>query len=245
MTALTALRALGPIDILSVRRDPLLRWMLVLPLLFGLLFRWVASLASPWLLARFGVQLADYHPLLGGALALITPMLYGVVVGFLLLDQRDDGTLTALRVTPLTANGYLAYRIAIPTALAIAMTPLVLELGGFTDAGLGSRLLTGVAAAPLAPAFALFLGAFAKNKVQGFALMKAAGVINWPPIIAWFVALPWQLAFGLCPTYGPVKVYWELEAGSSAVWIYLLANLIYLTLLIAWLARRFERLPAP
>lgn len=245
MTTISVLRALGPIDIANVRRDPLLRWMIALPLLFALLFRWVASLVEPWLAARLGIDLTLYYPLLGGALVLITPMLYGCVVGFLLLDQKDDRTLTALRVTPLTAGGYLAYRIAIPVALSVIMTPLALELGGFTSAGLGERILAGVAAAPLAPAFALFLAAFARNKVQGFALMKAAGVINWPPILAWFVTSNWQLAFGLCPTYWPIKVYWELEAGSPATWIYFLADLVCLALLIAWLARRFERAVSP
>lgn len=245
MTTLSVLRALGPIDAANVRRDPLLRWMLVLPLLFAVLFRWVAALLEPWLATRFGIDLALYSPLLGSALVLLTPMLFGCIVGFLLLDQKDDHTLTALRVTPLTPSGYLAYRIAIPVALSVIMTPLVLELGGFTSAGLGARLLAGIAAAPLAPAFALFLAAFARNKVQGFALMKAAGVVNWPPILAWFVTSSWQLAYGLCPTYWPAKVYWELEAGGPAVWIYLSVDLVFLSLLIMWLARRFERAVTP
>lgn len=243
--ATSVLRALGPIDAANVRRDPLLRWMLVLPLLFALLFRWLASLIEPWLVARFGIDLTLHYPLIGGLLALLAPMLFGCVVGFLLLDQKDDGTLTALRVTPLTPAGYLAYRIAIPMALSIVMTPLVLELGGFTSVGLGERILAGAAAAPLAPAFALFVASVARNKVQGFALMKAAGVINWPPILAWFVTSRWQLAFGLCPTYWPVKFYWELEAGGPAAWIYLVVDLVFLSLLIAWLARRFDRTVPP
>lgn len=245
MTTLSVLRALGPIDAVNVRRDPLLRWMLVLPLLFALLFRWAAALLESWLATRLGIDLALYSPLLGGALVLLTPMLFGCIIGFLLLDQKDDRTLMALRVTPLTASGYLAYRIAIPVALTVVMTPLVLELGGFTSAGLGARILAGIAAAPLAPAFALFLAALARNKVQGFALMKAAGVINWPPILAWFVTSSWQLAFGLCPTYWPVKVYWALEAGSPTAGIYFLVDLIFLALFVWWLARRFERAAIP
>ncbi len=241
MSALGVLRALGPIDAANVRRDPLLRWMLGMPLLFALLFRWLATLASPWLADRFGIDLASYFPLLASFLVVLAPMVYGVVVGFLLLDQKDDGTLTALRVTPLTARGYLAYRIAIPVVLCIVMTPVVLALGGFSRIGVGQQLLAGVAAAPFAPAFALFIAAFARNKVQGFALMKAAGVINWPPIIAWFVGSSWQLAFGLCPTYWPVKFYWELEAGRSGAWVYFVIGVLYVALLIFLLQRRFER----
>ena len=96
------------------------------------------------------------------------------------------------------------------------------------------------AAAPLAPFFALFLAAFARNKVEGFALMKAAGIVNWPPLIAWWVDPPAQLLFGLVPTYWPAKVYWELADGGSAAG-YALLGMGYLALLVVLFQRRFER----
>ncbi len=241
MSVLGVLRALGPIDVANVKRDPLLRWMFVLPIAFGLMFRGLAALTGPWLADRFAIDLAEYSVLIASALVLMTPMLYGVVIGFLLLDQKDDGTLTALRVTPLTAGGYLAYRIAIPVVLCVLMTPVVLTSSGFSGLGLGKQFLAGIAAAPLAPAFALFLAGFAKNKVQGFALMKAAGVVNWPPIVAWFVSSNWQLAFGISPTYWPAKVYWELEAGRGTAWLYMLASFLVSGIVIVLLHRRFER----
>lgn len=240
MNAVRVLRALGPIDAANVRRDALLRWMLVLPPAFGLLFRGAVALAADPLAAA-GVAIADYHPLLASFLVLTTPMIYGVVVGFLLLDQRDDGTLTALRVTPLTPGAYLGYRAAIPILLSVLMTPPVLALSGFSTLGIGPQLLAGIAAAPFAPVFALFMAAFARNKVQGFALMKAAGVVNWPPMIAWFVDGRWQLAFGLVPTYWPAKYYWSLEEGARGQWAYLAAGLVFLAVLALALLRRFEK----
>lgn len=239
------LRALGPIDARNLGRDPLLRWMLVLPVLFALLFRVVAGLAADWL-ARHGIVLEAYHPMIASFVVLIAPMLCGVVVGFLLLDQKDDGTLQALRVTPLTPGAWLAYRIGGPMILSILLTPVMLAVSGFSTVGLGDQLLAGAVAAPLAPAFALFMPAFAANKVQGFALMKAAGVVNWPPILAWFVAGPWQLAFGVVPTYWPARLYWSLEGGAWAVGpgtlvIQALVGVAYPALLIVLFHRRFIR----
>ena len=40
-------------------------------------------------------------PLLGSFLCLAVPALYGAVIGFLLLEERDAGTLAALHVSPL------------------------------------------------------------------------------------------------------------------------------------------------
>lgn len=212
----------------------------MMPLLIALLIRWGTPVAADWL-EDFGIDLSAYNVLIASCLVLIAPMLYGVVVGFLLLDQKDDQTLTALRVTPLTAGGYLAYRITIPLILSVVITPVMLALSGLSEIGLGKQLLAGVAAAPFAPAFALFLAAFARNKVQGFALMKAAGVINWPPIIAWFVTSKWQLAFGLCPTYWPVKFYWALAAGTPGAWKHFVMGIVYMSLLVSLLLRRFDR----
>ncbi len=122
---------------------------------------------------------------------------------------------------------------AVATVAAVALT-------GRAGIGPGRQLLAAAGAAPLAPAYALFLAAFARNKVQGFALMKAASALNWPPLLAWWVQSRWQLAFGLCPTYWPAKLYWELEAAASPVWPFLLAGSGYLALVVVALARKFE-----
>ena len=40
MNALRAMRALGPIDVRSIWRDPLLKWMFAMALGLGFLLRW-------------------------------------------------------------------------------------------------------------------------------------------------------------------------------------------------------------
>lgn len=240
MRALAVIRALGPIDLRNIGRDTLMRWMFAMPLLLALAVRFGLPPVARWAETRFGFDLAPYDPLIASMLVLVTPMMFGTVIGFLLLDQKDDRTLTALQVTPLTPTQYLLYRTGAPMVLSAAMTVIVLELSGVSRVGTWGQLLAGLAAAPLAPAFALFLAAFARNKVQGFALMKAAGVINWPPAIAWFVEGDLQWLFGLCPTYWAGKLYWQLEAGEPA-WLVFAAGVGYLGLLGVWMSRRFDR----
>ncbi|HEX6383923.1 MAG TPA: hypothetical protein VF177_04560, partial [Anaerolineae bacterium] len=186
-------------------------------------------------------ELMPYYPAIMGAVLLqLVPLFTGMVIGFLLLDQRDDRTLTALQITPLSLNGYLAYRLAVPTLLSVLLTLIVLPLAGFAGIGFLPLLLAAIVAALLAPLFALFLAAFAENKVQGFALMKAAGIILFPPLIAYFVPSGWQLAFGVMPTYWPARLYWLYLAGQHGFWIYLAAGIIYQSLLLAALVRRFN-----
>ena len=239
-TATAVVRALGPIDAKSVARDSMLRWLVGIPIAYALGFRWGVPVLHGWLGERYGFDLTPYYPLLTSFLVLMTPALLGAVVGFLLLDQRDDRTLTALQVTPLTVEGYLAYRIAVPMVVSVPIVVASIAIADLVTMRVVPALAAAVQAAPAAPLFALFVGAFASNKVQGFALLKGVGVLGWPPVIAWFVSPPWELAFGVDPLYWPLKVFWMLEAGEPRVWLYFLAGLAYQSLLIAILLRRFK-----
>ena len=233
-------RSLGPIDARSVLRDSMLRWLIVVPFAWALLARWGAPILTGWLAERFAFDLTPYYALVTSFLVLMVPTLVGAVVGFLLLDHRDDRTLTALQVTPLTVEGYLLYRTAIPMALSVAMMMVTIELAGLVTMGFVPALLASLQAAPIAPLYALFVASFAANKVQGFALMKAAGGLAWPPILAYFVSSNWQIAFGIDPFYWPVKVFWMLEAGDAGTWLYYLGGLAYQSALIVLLLRRFK-----
>ncbi|HSJ59370.1 MAG TPA: hypothetical protein VLC95_19450 [Anaerolineae bacterium] len=242
MNAIQILKSLGPIDARNVRRDPLLKWMAAVPLVVALAMRWVLPVIFRQLSAFLDVDLSPYTgPLVSYLLVTLTPSLVGLVIGFLLLDERDDRTLTALQVTPLTLNGYLAYRLLLPGLLSIAVTVVVFPLAGLHDLAFLELCLVALSAAPLAPLFALFLAAFAANKVQGFALQKGMGIVLLPPMIAYFLPMPWQLAAGLVPTFWPAKVYWVLEAGEPAAWAYALAGLLVQSALLALLVRRFNR----
>jgi len=241
MNALTILRSLGPIDSRVIRRDSMLRWMLFMPLLMGLIYRFGIPWLSQAILSQFNIDLTPYLALIYSILVLLTPVLFGTMIGFLFLDERDDGTLTALQVTPITLNGYLGYRLGLPVALSILLLPPTFWLAGLTSFSLPEMLLLSIVAAPLAPLYTLFMGVFATNKVQGFAIVKASGVFIILPLVAYFVYMPWQLIFGLLPTYWPLKVYWLLDAGQSGAWIFILVGLAYQLLLISVLLRRFNR----
>jgi fluoroquinolone transport system permease protein len=242
MRILQIIRGLGPLDAKTVGRDSLLRGTLVLPLMIALLTRFVMPALALQIGAATGLELSRFQaPIMSAALLLITPVIGGLVVGFLLLDQRDDRTLAALQVTPLPLRAYLAYRLAAPMLLSLAMMLVAFPLAGLAEAGIAAVLLAALAAAPLAPLIALGLACFAENKVQGLALLKGASILLIAPIAAIFVPPPWQWALGIAPTFWPARLYWALGAGEPGWWAYLLAGLAYQALLLAMLLRRFER----
>jgi fluoroquinolone transport system permease protein len=231
----TALGALLRGDVRNVARDPLLFLCLALPLANGLLLRW----GFPWLADRF--DLWSHAGFAVGFTLVQCPLLVGVVAGFMLLDERDEGVLAAISVTPLGRTRFLAYRVTLP---AIACIPLILLSVEIADLGSPPRLLL-VAAALLAAAEApmatLLLAAFAHNKVEGLALAKAAGLAVIAPLAALVAPTPWQWAAGVVPLYWPAKLFTLSDALAAGSLGYAGAGIVVHALWIAFLLSAFRR----
>jgi len=242
MNAIRVFKSLGPIDARNIFRDSTLQWMAFLPLLMALFLRWGVPPLTQTLLEQYGFALAPYYPaILAYFFIVLGPVTLSVLSGFLLLDEKDDNTLTALQVTPLPLNHYIAYRVVVPVLLTIGLMFVVFPVAGLGTLPAAALLLTAVAAAPMSPMFSLFLASIAKNKVQGFALMKLSGMVLLAPVFAFFVGSKWEYAFGIIPTFWPMKVYWMLEAGQEPVWPVFLTALIYQSLVTWFFVKRFNR----
>jgi fluoroquinolone transport system permease protein len=101
--------------------------------------------------------------------------------------------------------------------------------------------LLALSASPLAPLVSLLLVAYARNKVEGFAIQKGLGIFFLAPFLAPLVPAPWDRLIGLVPTYWPASLLWAVQGGGSGAWALLPIGLAYQSLLILLLLRRFSR----
>ena len=242
MRTAAAFRSLAAIDARNVARDSMLRWMAFLTPGFGLLVRFAVPRLADTLDRQFGSDLVAYYPLLMSFLPLIGAAMMGTVVGFLLLDQRDDQTITALLVTPLSLGDYLRYRLGGLMLLSVVFGAVMVLLAGLTETTPLQVGVTALTAAPLAPVYALFLGTFAANKVQGFALAKVVGVVLIPCVVSYFVTGPWQRVFGIVPHYWALKVFWLFDEGEAgAALVHALVGVAWQAVLLRLLVQRLSR----
>lgn len=211
----SALGMLMRADTRLLWRDPLLGWILMLPMALALLLRILVPRVRETLLAASGFDLAPFDPLLLGGYLMTVPGIVGMVVGFLLLDERDARTLTALRVTPLSMRRYLAYRVALPLLVGTASTVIGYRLIGLRPLPLGTLTALALVAGLSAPLLAFVIAAAAPNKVAGFAAVKVLNGVNLLPVAAFFVPLPLQYALGVVPTYWPMRALWSATAGQD------------------------------
>lgn len=242
MQLTTVFRDMGRNDARIVRRDSFLIWMILLPFFDAALLRWGLPFAAAQLAGRF--DLLPLYPLfVSYVIVQMVPVLMGTLIGFLLLDERDDNTLQALLVTPLPLHLYLGYRVAAPLLLSLVLIVITVPLTGLVEMPFLPLLLTALIAALLAPAVSLFFVAFAENKVQGFAVLKVLGTIALVHVAAYFIPLPWQYLVGIIfPPYWVGRAFWSIAAGESNYLIYLVPGLLSHAILLALLIRRFYRM---
>jgi fluoroquinolone transport system permease protein len=235
----TLLRALGPVDLKSVARDSLLIMVLGGSLLLALLIRYAVPFLTPWLMAEIGIDLPPYYPLIMGMVLLLASAMTGTVVGFILLDERDERTLTALLTTPIPLSAYVAYRLGLPIVLALIITPFAVYIAGLVTIPLWQLLLVTLLASLSGAGTALVLVSFADNKVTGLAVMKMFQGVQVVPLAAFFLVPPWQWVAGIVPTYWPMAVYWRMVADQS-FWLYWLIGIVYNILVLLILLRRYD-----
>jgi fluoroquinolone transport system permease protein len=236
-----AWRALGPVDARSVRRDSLLAPMLLVPVAVWALLRFGLPPLAAWLLGQTGFDLRPAFPLFAAYAGLAqVPILFAMIAGFLLLDERDAGTAAALAVTPLPVRSYVAYRTGLPFWLATVSALALIPATGLMSPPLWALVPCALLGACGAPLYALALATLADDKVQGFALVKVMSAIQLLPVAAFFLDPPWHWVGALVPSYWPVYALLSASGGSGGfAWHWLGGAIVHVALLAA-LLRRFR-----
>lgn len=220
--------AFGRNDIRIIGRDSMLIAVLLGPFVYAG-FTWLVPMLTEYVAAKWSFDLTPYHPAIISAFCVLgPPLLLGAVLALQLLDERDQHTLTALRVTPLPPAAYPAYRAGVTVALTTTAVIASLAISGLVDAAVVLKSVpVAVVAGLLAPVLGLFMASLGKNKIEGLAVMRVVGlaVFTLPLIPYFFLDSPWQLAFGVLPPYWPVRAFWSAMDGGT-YWPYVLGGAV-------------------
>ena len=226
-------------DFKNITRDSILLLVTFIPFFIGLLARFGMPFAREALLEYF--DLAEHYVFIMSFLILMTPMMYGTVMGFIILDDRDEDILTYISVTPLSRQGYVLYRLMSPMVSSFILTFVVLFLGGLVELHPMGTIPVAIMASLEAPLMTLVLGTFAANKVEGLAISKGLGLLNFAPVAAYFIKSDWQLLAGILPPYWITKAFLSIYMNYEGYWIYIICGLTVHILLILVMLKRFNK----
>jgi fluoroquinolone transport system permease protein len=228
-------------DLKNIHRDSYFPFLLSIPLLLGILFRWLIPYLAQ-LLKNCNFDLSPYYPLIVSYFfVLMIPCIIGFMNGFIWIDERDDHTLNALLVTPLPLDQYLAYKALVCMVSSFVLTVIAIPLSGLSGASFINIAVVALLSSFTAPLFAIILFVFSKNKVEAFAVAKYMYVLYLVPIAAFFIHSSWDMAFGLIPTYWLLKVFWLIEENIS-VWSYFSVGFVYNFLLLIVLLNYYKKI---
>jgi fluoroquinolone transport system permease protein len=231
------LLALSLRDTRNIGRDPILMIAVFTPLLLALCLRFGVPILSTMLKSQFGFVLTDHLTFFACMLLTIVPAMLGMLIGLLLLDERDEGLLSYYAVTPLMKKGYLFYRLGNPVAISFTFSIVLLFVAGLTQISVLKTVPAVLMLSLETPVIALFIAVAADNKVEGLAVAKASSILLLAPIINYFLQEQWQWVAMWLPTYWPSEALLAAEVDTGS---YVLALLIGFALhvLLLWLFLR-------
>jgi hypothetical protein len=202
----------------SIRTDLRLSWLdgssrifLFMPLAFLALLH----LAIPPLLAAYP-QVAPYKALILDGIVFQGGLLFGFLSGFLLLDDKDLGTMQVHRIEPIGLNTYLALKMAFPFLITLAYAWIALATNPILPMTLPQTLASGLLFAGMSPMLALLVSALGKNKVQGLTFFKAVDLLLIIPFLAFFLPEAYRPLFVWLPTYWIFDSLMQLSMGDFA-----------------------------
>ncbi|AZO94530.1 ABC transporter permease [Halocella sp. SP3-1] len=222
-------------DLKNITRELMLIYIMFIPIIFAILIRYGVPILREEFLEKF--DLVNYYPLITGYFILLVPVLIGIVAGFLVLDERDEGIVQVLILTPLSKKGYLIYRIFMPMLISLFYILILTPVLGLVEVSIRSLIILGLLSMLESPITALFLTAFAGNKVEGLAFSKGLGLLMLLPLLR-FSKSKWTILLILIPFYWPVQGF--LVIGEQGFYLSILAGFLVHLLFLFILVKKFK-----
>ncbi len=208
-------------------RDPMMLLLSLIPFFFVGIVRFALPLVEDVL--NMPGLFEAHKQLVLSLLLVISPLLFGSVSGLSILDDRDEGLITAIFITPAGRTGYLFHKLILPLLIGWIGTLIVIPAAGFT--ALISRvplkfILLTVLSGFEAVLLGLFMAALADNKVQGLVFMKGLGVLFFPGVLVYFFPSPFFYLASPIPMFWIMKMGYLLGNPDMAVefWLHLIAG---------------------
>ncbi|WP_018931552.1 hypothetical protein [Gracilibacillus lacisalsi] len=229
-------------DIKNIKREPLLVFSLFGVLILSVIIRLGLPVLHDILLTYASFPLQPHFRIIVSLALLMTPLMIGMLYGFIILDERDEGVLLFYAVTPITKTGYLFARILAPIIITFLISFAVVLLQGLVVWKLNTFLPVAVLLALQAPIITMMLASLAANKVEGLALTKVINLMILAPLLDYLISHPIIKITMLIPVYWPVKIF--MEAESENYWwnisVGYVITLIWLTFLERIFRKRIE-----
>lgn len=229
-------------DFKNISRDFMLLFILVSPAIIAIAFSLIIPFADMILAAELGFQLSEHYIFIMAFIIMLVPMMYGMMIGFIILEERDENILSYLFVTPLSKAEYILYRTGLAMVMSTAFNIFILYFLDIVEVRLLQSLPVLLLSTLNAILLVLIILVFAENKVEGFAVTKGSGILFVAPLIGYLFETNFRYLAGILPPYWISESFISIYTGQGNYIFYLLAGLLVYGSWIYLLTRKFSRM---
>jgi hypothetical protein len=246
----------------NIIRDPMNAYMCSFPVIILALSAFVFPMIFESIDPAKGAVLRVTMLLLIFIILAFGPFFLAAVATFLLLEHKDEHTLSTIAVTPAGTSGYIRFKLAyiylmsvIGNIIVLAGTMIlagdrysVMDFSLFDGIGPWHIISFSLVNGLLTPVLGLLQGAWAKNKVEGFAMIKGTGILALVPALMILETFQGKMQYllGIFPNFwcirGMLFEFMPVKTGSDLSFpAYLLIGTAYNLALLFFAYRYFLR----
>lgn len=220
----------------SVFRDPVTTMVLFLPLLFIFLLKFAYPLVVPCF--STSAEADRWYDFALFFFYQISPAMAGFVIGFNLLEEKDEGIFSYIAVTPFSLKRWFLFKNLLGTVLALIFNSLLMI---FADRSHNlSSLAVVLFASLLVPFFSMTMTLFAGNKVEGMTVGKVLTFVFAGGIPVFLTDSHLMYLGGFLPPFWLARIY--TSAGLIPVFLNSLFFLVNCFFLFLLLRKRLKKL---
>ena len=212
-------------DIRYIKKDPMYMIVFILPIILGCVYKFLLlniDFIKPY------IYVAKY------LFTLIVPVMVGMLLGFRVLEEKDEKVISVYATGPLGIKGYVNYRLFQSLILGL-IEVMILSLFGIISEY--NFIFTIIISVLLSPCIFLILAIMGKNKIQGMILLKLVGIFTMIPILQVIKDNKWDVLFKIIPT----DFILNSNLGNSASYmgiIYIVEIIIAMIVMISYFYKK-------
>ena len=218
-------------EVRNMLRDRMYMFFAIYPAIFGTLGYFLVN----WI--KDQPNSGQWGNITAMMLIIVTGYVFGALIAFTLLDDKDDKVLMSLKITPVNVKYYVYIKMLVGMIFGfIATFVLVLATDFLPDSSMWLKIGVSILGAIQVPSVTLIVNSFSDNKVEGFVIMKMSGLIIMLPLIGFFLGGWVQYLLGFAPGYWAgraIEIHLVASETGNQILIFL-AGILY-NILATWL----------
>ncbi|MGK7389109.1 MAG: hypothetical protein ACNS60_02110 [Candidatus Cyclobacteriaceae bacterium M2_1C_046] len=183
-------------DFHSTFRDPLFKMLLFFPLLSFAIVRYVLPV-----IVSYYPPVGDYTEVILMWACIQSASMFGMIYGFLFLEEKEESLWQVLRVLPVATGELVFSRLFIGLVVSVFVNYLLIHFGNIIFIPFWKELILAIQFSLVAPLISLLLGVFAKNRIEGLAIIKIVNLLLIVPALIYFIPGDWMHLAAIIPTY--------------------------------------------